>query len=120
LDDFYLDDRRWSVIATCLPGKAGDPGRHGRDNRLFIEAVLWIARTRSPWRGLPPHFGKWYTAYTRYRRWSEKQVWPEIFERLAADAGGEYFFEAGVIVHAPLRSVVATTGAGTDAVERAA
>lgn len=30
----------------CL-GKRGDPGRSGRYNRLFAEAVLWIVRTGS-------------------------------------------------------------------------
>ena len=46
----------------CL-GKPTDPGRSGGDNRLFIEAVLWIARTGSPWRDLPAHFGNWSTAF---------------------------------------------------------
>ena len=31
----------------CL-GKVTDRGRSGKDNRLFLEAVLWIARTGSP------------------------------------------------------------------------
>jgi transposase len=44
--------------------KVGDPGGSGRDNRVFIEAVLWIARTGSPWRDLPEAFGKWFTAYS--------------------------------------------------------
>jgi hypothetical protein len=35
----------WERIAPGLPGKGGDPGVTARDNRLFVEAVLWIART---------------------------------------------------------------------------
>lgn len=107
MNDFYLDDRRWAMISTSLPGKKGDAGCHGRDNRLFIEAVLWIVRTGSPWRSLPPRFGKWYTAYTRFRRWTTKSVWPEVFAKLAQDSGCEYFYEDGVILHAPLRAILA-------------
>jgi transposase len=58
-----LSDAQWERIAPELPGKVGDPGGSGRDNRLFIEAVLWIARTGAPWRDLPETFGKWFTAY---------------------------------------------------------
>lgn len=29
----------------CL-GKPGDSGRRGKDNRLFVEAVLWTGRSR--------------------------------------------------------------------------
>ena len=105
--DYYLTDERWALIASRLPGKEGDPGCHGRDNRLFIEAVFWIARTGSPWRRLPAHFGKWYTNYTRFRRWTQKRVWAGVLNALAADESCEYFFEEGVIRHAPLRRLVA-------------
>ncbi len=40
----------------------------GRDNRLFIESVLWIALTGSPWPDLLPAFGAWHSVYTRYSR----------------------------------------------------
>ena len=50
----------------CL-GKPGDPGRRGKDNRLLVEAVLWIARTGRPWRNLSPSFGKWNSLFTRFR-----------------------------------------------------
>jgi transposase len=61
VDEPYLTDERWALISSHVPGKDGDPGCRGRDNRLFIEAVLWLARTGKPWRALPPSFGKWYT-----------------------------------------------------------
>jgi putative transposase len=63
-----LTNEQWDRIEGELPGRVGDPGCSARDNRLFVEAVLWISRTGSPWRELPRRFGKWYTAYTRYRR----------------------------------------------------
>jgi transposase len=106
LDDFYLNDARWALISSHLPGKDGDPGCHGRDNRLFIEAVLWIARTGSPWRELPGRFGKWYTAYTRFRRWTMKGVWPRVFEKLATDESCEYFYHDRMVLHAPLRPIL--------------
>jgi transposase len=49
----WLRDDQFERIAALLPGKAGDPGRTAADNWLFIEVVLWIARTGSPWRDLP-------------------------------------------------------------------
>ena len=55
---FVLTDVQWAKMEPLCLGKATDPGRTGGDNRLFLEAVLWIARTGSPWRDLPPTFGK--------------------------------------------------------------
>ena len=42
-------------------------GPSGSDNRMFLEAVLWIARTGSPWRDLPAEFGQWNTVFRRCR-----------------------------------------------------
>jgi putative transposase len=85
-----LTNEQWNRIKKKLPGKASDPGCSARDNRLFVEAVLWIARTGSPWRDLPDEFGKWYTVYTRCRRWSEKGVWRDVFEALSDDPDFEF------------------------------
>jgi putative transposase len=85
-----LTNEQWGRIEGELPGKVGDPGCKARDNRLFIEAVLWIARTRSPWRDLPRKYGKWYTAYTRCRRWSQTGVWKATFEALSEDLDFEF------------------------------
>jgi len=53
LDRDVLSDAQLARIAPLVPGKPGDPGRAGGDNRLFLEAVLYIARTGVPWRDLP-------------------------------------------------------------------
>ena len=85
MDRFVLTDAQWAKMAPICLGKASDPGRSGGDNRLFLEAVLWIARTGSPWRDLPASFGKWNTVFKRYRDWVEADVFKRIFDA-ASDA----------------------------------
>ena len=67
-----LADARWERIKDLVPGKETDRGSTGRDNRLFVDAVLWIARTSSPWRDLPDAFGKWNSVYVRFSRWAKQ------------------------------------------------
>lgn len=89
----YLSEELWRAVAPVLPGKAGDPGCNGRDNRLFLEAVFWILRSRSGWRNLPPQFGKWYTAYTRYHRWERKGVWPRVIVALSQNGACDFQYD---------------------------
>ena len=95
-----LSDDQYARIAQLLPGKATDPGRTAADNRLFVEAVLWIARTGSPWRDLPADFGPWNSVYKRFARWSRAQVWHTVFSELAGDADFEEVFIDSTIVRA--------------------
>src|SRR3546814_12316245 len=76
-----VSDALWERIEPHLPGKAGDPGRTGRDNRLFVEAVLWLARSGAHWRVLPKEFGRWHTVYQRFNRWCRNGVWERLFAR---------------------------------------
>lgn len=98
MDRDLLSDEQWKRIAPLLPGKEGDPGRSGRDNRLFLEAVLWLVRAGAPWRDLPPHFGKWGSVWKRFRRWAEKGIFERIFNELSADPDFEYGLVDGTIV----------------------
>ena|ERR1017187_4760418 len=80
-----LRNAQWQRIEGMLPGKISDRGRTAGDNWLFIEAVLWIARTGCPWRDLPAEFGPWNSVYQRFARWSEKGVWHRVFTELSQD-----------------------------------
>ena len=69
-----LSDAQWAKIAPYCAGKETDVGRTAVNNRLFIEAVLWIVRTGSPWRDLPPEFGNWNSVYKRYSHLTTKML----------------------------------------------
>lgn len=79
---YEISDQQWVKITSLLPGKVGDVGRSAIDNRLFINAVLWIARSGAPWRDLPERFGPWNSVYRRFRRWAKANVWQTVFEAL--------------------------------------
>jgi len=80
-----VSDETWEVIAPLLPGKKGDPGRTGRNNRKFVNAVFWLAKTGAPWRDLPERFGKWNSVFRRFRRWADKGVWERVLEAISED-----------------------------------
>ena len=84
-----LRDDQWERIQDLLPGKATDCGVTAKDNRLFVEAVLWMGRTGAPWRDLPAELGNWHTTYTRFSRWSKAGVWDRVFEAISQDRDEE-------------------------------
>jgi len=106
-----LTDAQWRRIALLCAGKEGDKGRHGEDNRLFVDAVLWIARAGAPWRDLPPAFGNWNSVFQRFRRWAKKGVWQRIFNALVENPDFEYLIIDSTIVRAHQHSAGAKGGA---------
>lgn len=79
---YEISDQAWLRVCDLLPGKSTDVGRTAQDNRQFLNAVLWIARSGAPWRDLPERFGPWNSVYQRFRRWAQKDIWKHIFEEL--------------------------------------
>jgi transposase len=77
-----IKDADWQRIQHLLPGQEGQPGVTAKDNRLFINAVLWIAKTGAPWRDLPERFGNWNSVWKRFDRWCRKGVWQRIADAL--------------------------------------
>lgn len=93
-----LTDHQWNLIAPHCLGKETDVGRTGPEPRLFVESVLWIARTGAPWRDLPTYFGKWNTVFKRFRRWVKADAFYRIFKALTGDHDFEYAMVDGTIV----------------------
>lgn len=80
-----LSDAQWERIEPLLPGKPGDPGRRAKNNRLFIEAVLWVLRTGAPWRDLPRELGNWHTTFVRFQRWTRANRWDALLAHFSTD-----------------------------------
>jgi transposase len=95
-----LTDAQWARIERLVPGKEGDKGRHGEDNRLFVDAVLWVARTGAPWRDIPGEFGNWNSIFQRFRRWAKAGRWESLFKELSVDSDCEYLIIDATIVRA--------------------
>jgi transposase len=97
---YGLRDDQWERIKDLLPGREGHVGVTAKDNRLFVEAVLFRYRAGIPWRDLPERFGPWKVVHTRFGRWAKSGVWERLFQHLAADADNEYAMLDSTIVRA--------------------
>lgn len=74
-----IEDADWERIQHLLPGQPGQHGKVAKNNRQFIDAILWIAKTGAPWRDLPEDFGHWNSLWRRFDRWAKKGVWRRVF-----------------------------------------
>jgi transposase len=95
-----ISDEQWTLIEHLLPGQGIEPGRVAEDNRLFIDAVFWIAKTGAPWRDLPERFGCWNSVYRRFSRWCRAGVWQRVLYSLAGEPDLEELILDSTIVRA--------------------
>lgn len=89
LSRMMISDAAWLVLEPLLPAGTGARGRPPANNRLFIEAVLWILRTGTPWRDLHPDFGKWNSVFRRFRRWAVNGTWQAINAKIVPNHDDE-------------------------------
>src|SRR5262245_17622180 len=77
-----ISDADWDRIKGLLPGQRGQHGGVARDNRRFLDAVLYVARTGVPWADLPQRFGKWNSVWRRFDRWARAGRWDPLLAAL--------------------------------------
>lgn len=80
-----VTEEQWNKVkGLSPPEKPAHGGRPGKDNRVMLNAILYLLNTGIPWRDLPERYGAWKSVYTRFRRWSQQGVWEHMFEELIA------------------------------------
>lgn len=97
---YGLREDQWDRIKDLLPGREETVGVTAKNNRLFVEAVIYRYRAGIPWRDLPERFGDWKNIHRRHSRWSKRGVWEKIFMCLSQDADNEYAMIDSTIVRA--------------------
>lgn len=110
---YELSNEQWRRIEGLIAGKKSDPGRTGRDNRLFVNAVLWVLRSGARWSDLPERYGKWKSVHKRFTRWAERGVWERVFTSLTGDPDNQYLMLDTTLVRAHQQ---AATGKGGTAI----
>jgi transposase len=108
---YELNDSQWARIADLLPGKSTDPGRTARDNRLFMNGVLWVLRSGAHWHDLPERYGKWKSVHKRFTRWAKAGVWERVFDQLKHDPRNEYLMLDATLVRAHQQAATGKGGA---------
>ena len=84
---YELTDQEWERIAPLLPSpKTGKPGRPPKDNRLMLNAMVWLARSGAAWRDLPERYGPWSSVNSRFRKWLDDGILDNIFRVLRLEA----------------------------------
>ena len=78
-----LTDAEWRRVAPVLPPQKPATGRPRHDHRTVLGGILWVVRSGASWRAMPAEYGKWETAYKRYRLWCATGLWPRILAALA-------------------------------------
>lgn len=105
-----LNDAQWARIEDKLPGRVGTVGVTAKDNRLFVEGILWLGRTGSPIRDLPGQYGNWNSVHKRFRRWSQAGVWTRVLEVLKEEADMEWLMIDSTVVRAHQHAAGAKRG----------
>ena len=99
-DPDCLTDNQWARLAPLMPG--GCKGKRGprTNNRLFMDALLWMARSGGRWRDLPERFGDYRTVKRRYYDWVERGVLASLFKTLSEDGDFEWLSVDATVIRA--------------------
>ena len=124
---YELSTSQWSRIEGFLPGRPGTVGVTAKDNRTFVDGVLWVLRSGAHWKDLPAEYGNCQStgvskksAHKRFTRWARAGVWERIFLTLLADPDNTYVMIDSTIVRAHQQAVCGKGGPrpGSGAFER--
>lgn len=95
-----LRDDQWERLKGLVPG--GTRGKRGprTDNRRFLDALLWMARSGGRWKDLPPHLGDYRSVKRRYYRWIGMGVLDTMLAALCREADLEWLMLDSTVVRA--------------------
>ena len=100
MNGYEISDGQWPRIEGFLPGRAGSVEVTAKDNRNFVNGVLWVLRSGPHWKDLPTEYGNWRSVHKRFTRWAKSGVWERIFQVMLEDADNSHVMIDSTIVRA--------------------
>ena len=97
---YQLSSTQWRRVESFLPRRPGWVGVTAKDNRTFVNGVLWVLRSGAQWKDLPPGYGNWKSVHKRFTRWARAGIWERIFQVLLQDPDNRYVMVDSTIVRA--------------------
>ena len=110
---YELSASQWRKIEVFLPGRPGSVGVTAKDNRTFVNGVLWVLRSGAHWKDRPAEYGNWKSAHKRFTRWARTGVWERIFQELLEDPENKWVMIDSTVVRAHQQAVCGKGGAKT-------
>ena len=110
---YELNAGQWKKIEGMLPGRAGSVGVTARDNRQFVNGVLWVLRSGAQWKDLPTGDGNWKRTHKRFTRWARSGIWERIFQTLVKDPDNTYVMIDSTIIRVHQQAVCGKGGTKT-------
>lgn len=91
----------YGLRRSCRAGaEASEVHAPRTNNRLFVDALLWMARSGGRWRDLPTGYGDYRTVKRRYYDWVERGVLGDILLALRRDADLEWLSIDNTVIRA--------------------
>ena len=98
MGQYQLSASQWRQIEDFLPGRPGHVGVTAKDDRSFVNGVLWVLRSGAQWKDLPARFGNWRSVHKRFTRWARSGIWERIFLVLLEDKDNRHVMTDSTIV----------------------
>ena len=108
---YQLSSTQWRQVESFLPGRPGWVGVTAKDNRTFVNGVLWVLRSGAHRKDLPPGYGNWKSVHKRFTRWARAGIWERIFQVLLDDPDNRYVMIDSTIVRAHQQAACGKGGA---------
>ena len=98
--DYYIKTREWEQIISILRTRKDIKTKNENKLRRFNEGIWYIVRSGCQWRLLPSIYGSWRAIHMRFKSWSDKGIWAELFTQVQVDPDMEVTMIDAIIVRA--------------------
>ena len=113
MGQYELSASQWQRIEGFLPGRPGYVGVTARDNRSFVNGVLWVLRSGAQWKDLPQEYGNWKSVHKRFTRWARSGIWQRIFDVPLEDKDNSHVMTDSTIVRVHQQAAGGKGGPGS-------